>query len=138
MEDQANAVDYVNQPPHYMPLFKTREIECIDIARHLPYDLGCAFKYVWRAGRKGDREQAIEDLKKAQWYARDYGGLLDDDGYSFDLSMAKTIFNRIESINNGRWRILYAIVEGKWNFASVWIENIIKSEKPLSALDAEK
>ena len=44
--------DNINRPAHYQPLFKAREVECIDIARLLPYDLGCAFKYIWRARKR--------------------------------------------------------------------------------------
>lgn len=60
--------DPVNHPAHYAPLFETRAIECIDIARHLPFCMGNAFKYVWRAGSKGAPEKAIEDLEKAKFY----------------------------------------------------------------------
>lgn len=61
-------MDNVNHPRHYA----SGEIECIDamIAAfgndkvtdfcHLN-----AFKYLWRAGQKGDK---IEDLRKATWY----------------------------------------------------------------------
>lgn len=41
--------------------------ECIDYAEQLGFVLGNAFKYVWRAGRKGDMR---EDLQKAEWYLR--------------------------------------------------------------------
>ena len=39
--------DIINHPAHYTGV--TAEIECIDIARHLNFQLGNAFKYVWRA-----------------------------------------------------------------------------------------
>lgn len=42
-------------------------IECMDVARHFPYCLGAAIKYIWRAGRKNP-EKKIEDLKKAREY----------------------------------------------------------------------
>ena len=52
--------DNVNHPKHYASNFSTawyvpnvRGIECIDITRHLDFCRGNAFKYVWRAGRKG-------------------------------------------------------------------------------------
>lgn len=61
--------DPINHPPHYAgyPV----NVECIDITRHLNFQLGNAFKYVWRAGKKGGPEQEIEDLKKALWYLTD-------------------------------------------------------------------
>ena len=61
--------DIINHPAHYTGV--TAEIECIDIARHLNFQLGNAFKYVWRAGKKGGRGKEIEDLKKALWYLED-------------------------------------------------------------------
>lgn len=59
--------DTIN-PQHYRGGFRYRECECIDLARELPFSIGNAVKYIWRAGRKGD---AKEDLKKALWYIED-------------------------------------------------------------------
>lgn len=62
--------DAVNHPPHYTEGFKTKQIECFDIAKHMDFARGNAFKYVWRAGKKGGLEKAMEDLDKAKWYLR--------------------------------------------------------------------
>lgn len=62
--------DNVNHPVHYEAGY-TAKIECIDIARHLNFCRGNAFKYVWRCGKKGNVDQAIEDLEKALWYLQD-------------------------------------------------------------------
>lgn len=59
---EESAPDAVRHPNHYTWL---PGIECIDVARHFPYCLGAAIKYIWRAGRKGDE---IEDLEKAREY----------------------------------------------------------------------
>ena len=56
-------------PPYYREGLATRPLECIEVARLLPFDLGCAVKYVWRMGMKGPWR---EDLGKARWYLRDY------------------------------------------------------------------
>lgn len=56
-------------PPYYREGLHARPLECIDVARLLPFDLGCAVKYVWRMGMKGPWR---EDLGKARWYLRDY------------------------------------------------------------------
>jgi len=63
--------DPVNHPSHYCDAFQPVNIECISITRHMPFVLGNAFKYVWRAGRK---DNTVEDIKKAIWYLRDYEG----------------------------------------------------------------
>ena len=62
--------DAVNHPAHYAPIFESLPIECIDIAIHLDFCRGNAFKYVWRAGLKGELEKAIEDLEKAKFYIK--------------------------------------------------------------------
>lgn len=60
-----NGHDAVNHPAHYTS--HPAGIECIDVVEHLPFNIGNAIKYLWRAGLKGD---AVEDLRKAEWYAR--------------------------------------------------------------------
>lgn len=58
--------DMVSHPPHYVG--HPSGIECIEITRHMGFNLGNATKYIWRADLKND---AIEDLKKAIWYLQD-------------------------------------------------------------------
>lgn len=64
--------DPVNHPPHYTtgPPHSAcgQPIECIDITRHMSFNLGNVIKYVWRAGQKGDK---VQDLQKALWYIQD-------------------------------------------------------------------
>ena len=57
--------DNVNHPSHYTSGMPAIEPECFDFAVSMSFCQGNAFKYVWRAGKKGD---AIEDLQKALWY----------------------------------------------------------------------
>lgn len=82
-------VDMVNHPPHYKgPIHVAcgQPIECIDVVRSMPFSVGNAVKYVWRAGKKvsqhlhgadfvrHERERLdaeIEDLRKATWYLQD-------------------------------------------------------------------
>jgi hypothetical protein len=56
------SADPIN-PSHYKS--HPSGIECIDIVEHMSFNIGSAFKYLWRAGRKGPIE---EDLRKARWY----------------------------------------------------------------------
>lgn len=58
--------DNIEHPKHYMS--HPSGIECIQITRHMGFNLGNAIKYIWRADLKND---AIEDLEKAVWYLRD-------------------------------------------------------------------
>jgi hypothetical protein len=66
----------VSHPSHYTWLKELCGIEVIDIARHLDFDTGNAFKYLLRAGKKSEegytgKEKEIQDLKKAVWYLND-------------------------------------------------------------------
>lgn len=58
--------DPVNHPPHYTA--HPSGVECIQIARHMGFNLGNVLKYIWRADLKG---ADIEDLKKARFYLDD-------------------------------------------------------------------
>ena len=65
--------DAVNHPVHYLSGKAQCAacgclIECIDVTRHMDFDLGNAIKYIWRSEHKGNR---LQDLKKAQWYLND-------------------------------------------------------------------
>jgi hypothetical protein len=58
--------DPVRHPSHY-----TRHpsgVECIEVTRHMGFNLGNAVKYIWRCDLKRD---AVEDLRKAIFYLED-------------------------------------------------------------------
>jgi hypothetical protein len=54
----------VNHPPHYKS--HPSGLECIQVTEHMPFCLGNAVKYIWRAGLKGSE---LQDIEKAKWYA---------------------------------------------------------------------
>ena len=58
--------DNIEHPRHYTS--HPSGIECIQITRHMGFNLGNAIKYIWRADLKND---ALEDLEKAIWYLID-------------------------------------------------------------------
>ena len=58
--------DNIKHPKHYTS--HPSGIECIQITRHMGFNLGNAIKYIWRADLKND---ALEDLEKAVWYLID-------------------------------------------------------------------
>ena len=60
-----NKTDQINRPAHYIAC--KSGIECIEIVEQLPFCLGNCYKYLHRAGHKGD---ALTDLKKSYYYAR--------------------------------------------------------------------
>ena len=57
--------NHVDHPQHYNR--HPSGIECIDLIEWMPFNLGNAVKYLWRAGLKS--EDTITDLRKAKWYA---------------------------------------------------------------------
>ena len=67
--------DSVNHPPHYVAV---KGVECLDVIFELdlPYAIGCAMKYLWRAGRK-PHEDLERDLNKAIVYLERYLDFLD-------------------------------------------------------------
>jgi len=60
--------DAVNHPSHYTA--HPSGVECIDITRHMNFNLGNVMKYIWRNGLK-DGVPDLEDLEKAAWYLND-------------------------------------------------------------------
>ena len=78
-EEQAAAIkadvdSMVNHPPHYTS--DPSGVECIDITRHRNFNIGNAFKYLWRNGLKEDKlgdnkAKQIQDLEKAIFYIQD-------------------------------------------------------------------
>lgn len=64
LDEQPDAVaDMVNHPPHYTG--HPSGVECIEVAEHLPFCLGNAFKYLFRRDAKGN---PLENIEKAIWY----------------------------------------------------------------------
>lgn len=58
--------DPVNHPKHYTS--HPSGVECIQVTRHMSFNLGNVIKYLWRADEKN---APLEDLKKARWYLDD-------------------------------------------------------------------
>ncbi len=56
--------DPINHPSHYTS--HPSGVECVVITEHMMFNVGCAIKYLWRAGLKD--ADAVRDLKKAAWY----------------------------------------------------------------------
>jgi len=67
----ASCRDNINHPVHYNSgkahCECGRRLECIDVTRHMSFNIGNAVKYLWRFEHK----VGLEDLKKARWYLDD-------------------------------------------------------------------
>lgn len=100
--------DAVNHPRHYTEGFAPVTIECIDVTRHMPFTVGNAFKYVWRAGKKGGPEKTLEDLRKALWYIQD----AIQNGCTTEYPSALAIFRLIPKEDTFRWRALRYLANG--------------------------
>ncbi len=57
--------DVVNKPKHYNS--HPSGIQCIEITRHMNFNVGNAIKYLWRT----DHKNGVQDLEKAVWYIQD-------------------------------------------------------------------
>lgn len=57
--------DPVNKPSHYLQ--HPSKVECIRITEQFNFNLGNAFKYLYRCTEKG---YTLNDLRKSQWYLR--------------------------------------------------------------------
>ena len=58
-------ISRVDHPDHYQTESGIEAIEVIEAFFHDSFHLGNAFKYLARAGKKGDY---VEDLRKSIWY----------------------------------------------------------------------
>lgn len=124
--------DDVNHPAHYEQGFETRTVECIDITRWLPFALGNAIKYVWRAGKKGDLAKAMEDLDKAQWYADEWASVHDEFSCrAGGLLTARAVFRLViapqeEGPEAYRYAVLDLLLCTEFNLWSIqkWINDL--------------
>lgn len=66
--ERPTGFDDVQRPAHYNK--HPSGVECIEIAEYMGFNLGNAFKYLWRGGLKNT--SAVEDYRKAMWYLRRY------------------------------------------------------------------
>lgn len=69
--------------------------ECIDYATDLGFVLGSAFKYVWRAGRKGDIRQDLNKAVKLLDHAVHNGSFRGQAHLRMDLATPQTPRRRI-------------------------------------------
>lgn len=107
--------DMVNHPPHYKD---ASGIECIEVTKHMSFLGGNCFKYLYRAGSKGD---AIEDLKKAAWYAEQAWQMEE----VTDIRLVDNIIKIAEHRNVNIADAMYCIYEDMWADVKKIIEDEI-------------
>ena len=110
-----DSVDMVNHPPHYKD---ASGIECIEVTKHMSFLGGNCFKYLYRAGSKGD---AIEDLKKAAWYAEQAWQMEE----ITDIRLVDNIIKIAEHRNVNIADAMYCIYEDMWADVKKIIEDEI-------------
>lgn len=108
--------DKIN-PAHYKDGFPRKPVECIEVAEHLPFCLGNAIKYIWRAGKK-EGEDWRDDLDKARWYLERQTRILK---YPGGLDAALKELERVDITG------LYAATE-RARFEAIW--KILRNEAP--------
>lgn len=81
-ENKKESSEQVNHPSHYSWLKLLCGIEPMDICRHLDFNCGQVVKYILRKGKKEmnltERQQRLQDLKKAKTYLEDEIKLMED------------------------------------------------------------
>jgi hypothetical protein len=106
--------DAVSHPKHYANGMTT-EVECIMFTRWMSFDIGNAFKYVWRAGHKDDFTQ---ELDKALWYL--------EDAMEYEIKEKHLEFISFlpkSSLEDWKYRTLCAILCGDYESAATMIRN---------------
>lgn len=111
--------DLINHPPHYTELPPGVGLECIEYARHMAFTRGNAFKYLFRAGAKGDLQ---EDLGKAAWYLRAYAADISEAHELGDSSIPDELLDTIDVTHSARSSILWLIAYDAHSDAAAWID----------------
>lgn len=113
--------DMVNNPPHYQD---ASGIECIEVTKNLGFCDGNCFKYLYRAGQKGDE---IEDLEKAKWYAKQAKDM--GVGVITDQDIIRKIYKIAICRGNPIGLALFYISEGEWDTVISYIDMVITNKE---------
>jgi hypothetical protein len=95
--------DIVQKARHYN--VHPSGIECIEIVRFMSFNLGNAFKYVFRRGDKGN---LVQDLEKAQYYVNDEIMLLESliamvpakdlEQYRYNTHLTRSVQRKLQKV----------------------------------------
>lgn len=81
--------ELINSPKHYNN--HPSNIECIELIRHMNFNIGNAIKYIFR---RDDKEDSFRDLKKALWYINDEIIKREKKNYNTFLCKIALVFER--------------------------------------------
>lgn len=109
------AKESVNHPAHYMD---ESGVECIDIIESMKFSSGNAFKYIYRAGKKGE---TVEDLQKSIFYLNHAAKKNEFNTMPLNIKelVERVAVTRHEYIGEAMRSIYY----GEWNQAIVYINS---------------
>ena len=112
--------DNVNHPEHYTQSpFETKQLECIAFTRHMGFCDGNAFKYVWRAGAKGN---AVEDLDKALFYIAECQAAEEVPSIEPPVLLDALSYDEKSECCKLRYKALRFIAAGLWESAEEYIK----------------
>ena len=111
--------DMVNNPPHYQD---ASGIQCIEVTKFLGFCDGNCFKYLYRAGQKGDK---IEDLEKAKWYAKQAKDM--GIGAITDQDIIGKIWKIAYFRKNYIMLAMHSIVDGSWDNVINYIDRELEN-----------
>lgn len=126
--------DLINHPQHYVG--QSVVIEPIVYCEKLPFCLGNALKYVFRAGHK-DGSSELQDLKKARWYLGRYLNSVcpfeeEDTEQEEFFEFAKKTFTFSQS------KLLYFVAVNAENFADMWERLAAYVDERISELEPKR
>ena len=116
---QADHADMVNHPAHYKD---ASGIECIEVTRLMRFCGGNSFKYIYRAGNKGD---LIQDLEKAIFYAREAEKI----GEITSMAASQLIVKIAVRRSKFRGNAMESVKNSDWSSVVGWLEFEINETK---------
>jgi hypothetical protein len=104
-----NQVDHdpVNKPSHYTQ--NASGVECIELSEKLSFNLGNAFKYVFR---RDGKENTLQDVSKAEWYLKREIGRLED---ALDVLPASSLIFLHPGLSGGDLRKADRVIAAETN-----------------------
>jgi len=111
----------VNHPDHYNN--HPSGVEAIDVCEHLSFNLGNAFKYLYRAQYKFN---VVEDLKKAIWYLERESSVNQKYDYTGDQPIIRTASYFVQILKTEQNKDMLLIFNFIWDYLCARAENEVE------------